>query len=73
MKEPGDAERTSQLLAENEVLLHKLAKTSCVIRGLAADLASSRRNCRSKQREIDSLRAENDSLRTGLPRRAAEL
>jgi hypothetical protein len=60
--ERGDAGRTSRLLAENEALRYKLTEISRVIRGLAADLATSRRDCRRKQREIDSLRAENASL-----------
>ncbi len=66
-------ERTSRLLAENEALVHKLAKTSRVISGLVADLATSRRDCRSARREVDSLRAENDSLHAELISSPAEL
>ena len=74
-----DAERWSQLIAENEVLLTenevlltKLGRVSSAIQGLVSDLASSRRESRRKQLEIDSLRAENASLAVAAPATASE-
>lgn len=57
------AQRVSDLRRENEVLQVKLVRVSRAIHGLAADLAASRRDCRRKQVEIDSLRAELASPR----------
>jgi hypothetical protein len=64
---PSEAEvkRSEQLLAdlrrENEILVLKLAQVSQAVRGLVADLATSRRELRRTQRELDSLRAHAGS------------
>src|SRR4051812_23217506 len=47
----------AELRAENEMLLLKLARVSTAIRGLASDLARSKRENRRKQIELESLQA----------------
>jgi len=47
----------ADLRAENEILLLKLARVSTAIRGLASDLAGSKRENRRKQLELESLHA----------------
>ncbi|HTZ87786.1 MAG TPA: hypothetical protein VMB05_14060 [Solirubrobacteraceae bacterium] len=63
-KESG-VRHPDQLLAdlrrENDALLLKLARVSQAMRALALDLATSRRELRRKQRELDSLRSRPGS------------
>ena len=47
---------------ENDALVIKLARLGRAVRGLAADLAAARRDCREKAQQIDSLKAENARL-----------
>jgi hypothetical protein len=64
VKESG-VRHPDQLLAdlrrENDALLLKLARVSQAMRALALDLATSRRELRRKQRELDSLRSRPGS------------
>ena len=60
--EVGQSEqRLADLRRENEALLLKLARVSQAVRALVADLATSRRELRRTQRELDSLRAQSGS------------
>jgi hypothetical protein len=56
-------------LRENEALQVKLVRVSRAIHGLVSDLAATRRECRRKQLEIESLRAENAALAVAAPPR----
>jgi hypothetical protein len=57
----AEARRMAQLVTdlrvENDALFLKLARVSQAIRVLAGDLANSRRECRRKHLELESLRA----------------
>jgi hypothetical protein len=61
MRYRAEVHRGAQALAdlrrENELLLEKLERTSRALRGLASDLAASRRELRLKDAEIAQLRA----------------
>ena len=51
------AQLVTNLRVENDALFLKLARVSQAIRVLAGDLANSRRECRRKHLELESLRA----------------
>jgi hypothetical protein len=57
----------ADLRAENEVLLVKLARVSTATRGLASDLARSKRENRRKQLELESLHALVSALGAAAP------
>jgi hypothetical protein len=68
---PGDTESISvdgrPALDDNDALVVNVARLARAVRELAADLARARRDCRDKQRRIDSLHAENARLLAAAP------
>jgi hypothetical protein len=75
---PGDTESVSadgrpirQVLVEvhheNEALVLNLARLARAVRELAADLATTRRDCRDKEQRIEALQAENARLLAAAP------
>jgi hypothetical protein len=71
---PGDTESVSadgrpirQVHHENEALVLNLARLARAVRELAADLATTRRDCRDKEQRIEALQAENARLLAAAP------
>jgi regulator of replication initiation timing len=60
---PDWAQQSAAVSTDENGVVVDLARLARAVRELAADLATARRDCRDKQRQIDSLQAENVRLR----------